>query len=594
MTPVVFENRFGWLHPAPGGRGVVLCPPYGYEALCTHRGWREIAETLAAAGIPTLRFDYSGTGDSDGDEDEPDRVAAWLASIVAAVKCLRAETGVQRVALCGLRLGGTLAALAAECIASVDALVLLAPIVSGRAYVRELRALGRMSQVPLEAIATGDVVESAGYRLHPAAAWEVARLDLRQLGFTPPHVLLLQAERGRDANLATRLAALGGAVAEAPFAGHDGFVRDALLSQAPVAEAAAIVAWLHALPPPPPGTPGVATCCRIELDVATEEPVRFGPGGALFGMMCRPRHPDPSRPAVIILNTGANHHVGNARMAVTLARRLARDGVTSLRMDAGGVGDSVLRQGGPSLALYSDASVADTLHAVAWLEGAGHGGCLVVGLCAGAWVGLHAALAERRIVGLAAINLQRFIWRPHMSLQVALRTQKRSTATYIAALRDPASWRQLLRGEVDLLGIFRILGRRLLYRLGAQLSGAISGLLGGESALHQVRRWMRELAERNVKVLMLYSDEDPGIDELETFFGPGGQRLRRLANVELGVVGQADHSLNAYPARALVMHHLEQFVLGCTLPVARRAPVARRGEVAERPRAAPPAGAMRV
>ena len=61
MTPVVFENRFGWLHPAPGGRGVVLCPPYGYEALCTHRGWREIAETLAAAGIRSLGGEFGST-----------------------------------------------------------------------------------------------------------------------------------------------------------------------------------------------------------------------------------------------------------------------------------------------------------------------------------------------------------------------------------------------------------------------------------------------------------------------------------------------------------------------------------------------------
>ena len=584
MKPVVFENCFGWLHPAEGNRGVILCAPYGYEALCTHRGWRGLAATLATAGYPTLRFDYPGTGDSGGGESDPARVESWLRGIEAAAACLRATAGVSRIALCGLRLGATLATLVAARIPDVDALVLMAPVVSGRSYVRELRAFGKVAQVPLEAIAGGDMVESGGYRLHAEAASDIGRIDLRRLATAPaPRILLLQSDSRRVPELAPHFASLGCQVAEMPFAAHDTFICDALLSRAPDQEAAGIVAWLAALPAAPPAAAPLAAAPappRLDLTDATEQPVWFGPDDQLFGILCRPTRPDPRRPAVVILNTGANHHVGNARMGVELARRLAACGVASLRMDVGGVGDSALREGGPSRALYTDSSVDDVCAAVGWLDEAGHGGAVVVGLCAGAWIGLHAALADRRVIGLVAINLQRFIWRPHMSLQVVLRSHKRSSATYLAALRDPACWRQLLRGEVDLVGICRMLGRRFAYRIGSRLAGLAAGLMGRESALHQVRRWMAELAQRRVSVLFIYSDEDPGIDELETFFGPGGRRLQRHENVALQTVTQADHSLNSYPARALVLDRLVRFVGGCAtqLPTAARTnPIRRRG-----------------
>ena len=35
----------------------MLCKPFGYEAICAHRGLRAFANSAAALGVPTLRFD---------------------------------------------------------------------------------------------------------------------------------------------------------------------------------------------------------------------------------------------------------------------------------------------------------------------------------------------------------------------------------------------------------------------------------------------------------------------------------------------------------------------------------------------------------
>src|SRR5258708_25204080 len=142
MKPVIFDECFGWLHegePA-AARGVVLCQPFGREAMWVHKGWRVFAEALAGAGSPTLRFDYAGTGDSAGESEDGVQIEQWLRSIRSAIAYLKQTTGGTQGGLCGLRLGPTLPALvAAE--EEADELVLLAPVLSGRQYLRELRLL---------------------------------------------------------------------------------------------------------------------------------------------------------------------------------------------------------------------------------------------------------------------------------------------------------------------------------------------------------------------------------------------------------------------------------------------------------------------
>ncbi len=102
----------------------MLCPALGYEYMSAFRTWRVLAGRLAALGFDTLRFDYDGTGNSAGDPEEPDRVAAWLRSIELAIAEIRRLSGAGPLALVGLRAGGMLALQAAAAAGGVDRLVL--------------------------------------------------------------------------------------------------------------------------------------------------------------------------------------------------------------------------------------------------------------------------------------------------------------------------------------------------------------------------------------------------------------------------------------------------------------------------------------
>lgn len=110
---------------APGPRGVVIVTGGPQYRVGSHRQFVLLARALAARGMPVLRFDLRGMGDSEGGARDyraagPD-IAGALAQFFAAVPALR------EVALWGLCDGATAAACHAPSDARVHALILLNP-----------------------------------------------------------------------------------------------------------------------------------------------------------------------------------------------------------------------------------------------------------------------------------------------------------------------------------------------------------------------------------------------------------------------------------------------------------------------------------
>lgn len=132
-------------HPAATSasrRGVVFCNPFGQEAIRTHRLLRVLADRLAAAGFHVLRFDYFGTGDSEGDETGA-TLDRWIDDVQLADAMLRSEIGVNSSAWFGARLGATIAMLASRRGAPPERLVCWDPVLDGRAYLDEIDAAHR-------------------------------------------------------------------------------------------------------------------------------------------------------------------------------------------------------------------------------------------------------------------------------------------------------------------------------------------------------------------------------------------------------------------------------------------------------------------
>lgn len=188
------KTLFGALHPAQTTSAkrtaVLLCNPFGEEAVRAHRIYRVFANRLSRAGFPTLRFDYFGTGDSAGAAEEA-TLDDWIDDVVRAASELRSQTGASRVAVVGLRLGATLATLATlprdgKPRLAAQHVLLWDPVIDGAVYLRELAASHAeyMSEEmgegmpPPRANAAGHPEESLGHPLSAQLSSAIARIDL--------------------------------------------------------------------------------------------------------------------------------------------------------------------------------------------------------------------------------------------------------------------------------------------------------------------------------------------------------------------------------------------------------------------------------
>ncbi|MGY6258304.1 serine aminopeptidase domain-containing protein [Paraburkholderia caledonica] len=582
MRPVVFDGQFGWLHPAAGPHGVVLCYPFGYDALCTYRGMRRLAERLAMRGVPVLRFDYPGTGDSAGDASGPGLWRAWIDSIRQAVALLRQSTGIEHVSLCGLRLGGTLAALAAQELGDVDGLVLLSPVLSGKNYQRELRA-GYRQWLSMPAAMdctpepdTDEFVEAYGFRLYRETIESLRAVDLRRDAPSPARrVLVLDSlDATRVDALVTHYREQGVEVERQGFDEYSKFMMEALDSEIPHAAFESIENWLVG---DSTGSPAAVSAVSayagdveghiVEAGV-TETPVSID-NGRLFGIYCVPHSQSATScgstgaPAVLIVNTGAVSRIGNARLGVRFARRLARQGIASLRVDLGGLGDSQPSLDAVTLdALYAQNGADDAACAARWLTARGHRGAVLLGICAGAYVGLHAASREPAVTGAMLVNLQKFTWRNicdengKPTVRVAAIG---STRSYLRSMCEPRKWLRVVKGQTGGWPVARELATRVAGLLRATLADRIERITGLQLGANEERRPFAALDARGVETRLLYGVLDEGVEELEKYFGVRGIRLQRLNRVRVVFCERTDHAILSASAQENVMSHFEDF-----------------------------------
>jgi alpha-beta hydrolase superfamily lysophospholipase len=404
---------YGWVSRPPGGvarGGAVLCPPMGEEGRAAHRTFRRLAEDLATAGIVALRFDYDGTGDSAGLQDDAERVPAWLDSIEAARQYLL-DLGAPTVAAVGMRLGATLAAVrSATADAPFSSLVLWDPCLSGRTFLREGEALYGFGETGL-AVPDDGLRHTPGFQYDADTAKAMRSVDLGKIPTdrrVADRVLLLtRDDRPVPDGITTRLAQEGPRLETGAAAGQ-GQLLDVPpeLSVVPAQVLTQIASWLcdavADVTAVPVKTPDAEHGVLVGSGPEGAEPVRewlsrIGPDG-IVGLVDEPvdlaaRSTDRPLPWVVLVNVAAEHHIGPGRRWVEWARRWAALGYRVVRVDQSGVGDSPTRPGSQDDRAFAPEWIDDMRHVVTQLaaDGARVG---IVGLCSGSYSAFEVAMWE--------------------------------------------------------------------------------------------------------------------------------------------------------------------------------------------------------
>jgi pimeloyl-ACP methyl ester carboxylesterase len=577
------QSLFAWLHGPGDGtafdHGVLICPPVGYEQVHAHRSLRHLADALAEAGFPVVRLDYHGTGDSPGSADDPGRLATWVENVRDGRSWLEEHLGCTRVSLVGLRLGATLAAQATTD-RGVDGLLLWAPVVRGRTYVRELQALSRTSAGPPAESAA--VIEAGGFVLSEAAAEELRRLDLLR---TAPHcrraLLLTRDDLPADTELLKHLRAAGIDADQTAQPGYTDMMAEPHYGKVPQQAIDYAVAWLRAaemqskfriaerrLPFPGGDLPVVSALCGRQV---REHPLTVAAQPHLFGILSEPTVPAPfSPPHVVMLNAGSAYRVGPNRLYVGVARQLAARGFPCLRLDLCGLGDSVAADAAGENDPYPATAFRDIALTLSYLkEGLGAQRVVLLGLCSGAYAAFQAAaqLADAALVESVLINPLTFYWREGMTLEASPARQVQSFLNALASARQPRKWLQLLTGQskLGLAGALRLLiARWQRFHRAPTEPSALHDSAARSYPSHAVREDLpgdlRRVATTGRHLAFFFAESDPGRALLTLHGGRQVKEMRRAGTLSLTVLENADHTFSRRAAREALGRALAEYL----------------------------------
>lgn len=405
--PIWFGNEerplFGWIHlPDQAAAGVVLCSPIGIEGSPGYRGFTVLAKRLEAAGIVVLRFDYTGTGDSASDTDSVPSVDIWAEDIKSAIELVR-STGVSQVCLVGLRIGALLAAHVAPEVL-IDALVLWDPCLSGRRFLREQAILGSVVPGVGNPNETSDM-DIPSIDLPQELARTLTNVDLGlETGALPKSVFVLtRPDRPVDRLFRNRLGEVHTDWAEAP---EQYKFFESTVPYMPEGTIKEIAEWCIAKlrvsssdvvePQCPPMAWSPATLSDSAGTSVIERPVLLDEAG-LFGIFTEPSptlnaKDDSFSPKILLINLAGDRRTGPSRLWVKLGRRWAGQGMSVLRLDLRGLGDSPARPGESPYEIYPANGIDDVIAGAHFLSPGDPSEVLIVGVCSGAYHAAEAAM----------------------------------------------------------------------------------------------------------------------------------------------------------------------------------------------------------
>lgn len=539
-----------------------MCSAWGYEELCVRASWRQLADALAIAGFPTLRFDYPGVCDSLGASTEPWRLDDWVEAAKAAAALLLDVSQARRIIVLGQGLGAGVAILTAQQLANVEGLVLLAPFSKGRAYVRELSVSASMladaAGVSVAARSDGSL-SVLGFELPASFVDDVKKLNFTKLERLPaPRVLLVDRVQSlRDQELADHFRHLGAVVDRVPYTGYEDLVSNPTIAEhphevfSPIVEQ--MVAWRGDQTRPLTSAPRVPQPAKPLVGPSWREtPVRIS-RNHLFGVLCEPLAPRIEDVA-LFLNCGANPHTGWRRMTVDHARALAEHGIASLRIDTTGIGDcpAPIDFGDK---IYTEAQTADVLAAVDWLAGQGGAKVTLIGVCSGAYQAFRVALRDPRIEQAIIVNLMVFARDPACSVSELIKFYSRSNTEYFSRVLDRDGLIKLLKGQVPVARLLSVILRRIADSARRRLAGLLHPLLGNR-VLSEPQKQLAALAARGTPISFVTSVGDLGEDELTKYFGRDCVGLRAYNNVTWSRIRHADHNLTTQESADWLRDHL--------------------------------------
>jgi dienelactone hydrolase len=585
------EPIYAVLHTPPNGLrtrvAALILPPFGIDDESSYRPRRDWATRMAESGIATARIDFPGTDDSVGSPFAPNRFQTWVDSTVQTAHWLRDRTGCDRLVAVGISLGGLIACQAIAAGAPIDDLVLWGVRATGRAHLRELRALAAMvageGVDPLEDTrAPAGAVWIGGHMMSAETAEELSGINLTEVPLPQAElrrVLLVGRDaHGVDAKLANSLVESG---ADVTVIEADDYYR--LIAQpdwgwTPTKTISASIEWLRSAldadfkvirHSPAVEAHKVLESVVFEYDgnsIRERLSELQTSDGRLTGIISEPAGGERAPYGLVIINAGALRHTGPSRLYVDMARRAAASGVTAVRFDLPGAGDS----DGSRVKAYErrpedDARPVAVLREIYdHLQKVGVADRFVAaGLCMGGYLAIRLVLADERSIGAVSMNPPALLW---------TNAQTRRSGKWFASISGAGGL--VAEGHADQRpssALRRIAHRAdharraIEFRLGHRLMNVeLLWRFEHRAGISSASKTLDQLGGTSARVLLLFSDNEtvPRILALSTL----AAKLQRNPNIDVEHLPTGDHDLRPLRTQEIVLERLSSVLheLGST------------------------------
>ena len=540
---------------------VLVCNTVGHEAIHAYRSMVRLGDAIAAAGPAAFRFDFAATGNSSGDADAADLVAAWQANIADQARDLRERWGFERIVVVAFRLAAPLLTAVIDEL-DVDGIVFWEPVTRGKSFVREIRAVAQFAEDPV----AGDPgkIESGGFTFTAGTVSSIGALSL-DADAIPAGLPLLLVSRGKNPRLNAGKLAGRNPLEELRSREYDRMICEPHYTELPLESIACINRWLESLSVHGSGTfskpdlRGTADIVSDEHTRAVTESFFRTPEGALFGVVTRPAGYEPGgTPTIVLSNAGSVCSAGPNRIYVQIARALAAAGHEVVRFDLRNLGDSVTGDVESANDPYPETASADIRHLLAHCRASfGAQSFVLAGLCSGSHSSYHFALSNEdpAVQEIVLINPLTYYYTPGMSLDNPLQHRTvRYAKSYARSARRPENWRRLLTGQVNyrrLAGFFIRVSLKLLRNVARKVAS-----LWTHHPLSRMDEDLAGLNRRGIRVTYVFSDTDPGYwiaraDSPKTF-----RDLVSSGESTVIFIKDADHTMSRADNRAELVQQL--------------------------------------
>ena len=579
------EPIYGVLHtPRNGVRtrvAALILPPFGIDDESSYRPRRDWATTMAESGIATARIDFPGTDDSVGSPFAPNRFQAWVDSTVQTAHWLRDLTGCDRVVAIGISLGGLIACQAIAAGAPIDDLVLWGVRATGRAHLRELRALAAMVAGdgidPLEDTrAPAGALWIGGHMMSAETAEALKAVNLAEIPLPQAElrrVLLVGRDaHGVDDKLANSLVESG---ADLTVIEADDYYR--LIAQpdwgwTPTKTISASIEWLRDVPEPDfkviPHAPAVEAHTILDSVVFEYEGTSIRErvseletsDGRLTGIISEPTGGERAPYCLVVINAGALRHTGPSRLYVEMARRAAASGVPAARFDLPGAGDSDGSRvkayerrpeddAGP-LAVLSE--IYDHLHKIGVADR-----FVAAGLCMGGYLAIRLSIEDERSIGVVSMNPPALLW---------TNAQTRRAGKWFASISGAGGLVADGHAEQRPSGALRRIAHRasharraVEFRLGHRLMNVdLLWRFEHRAGISSASKTLDQLGGTRARVLLLFSDNEtvPRILARSTL----AAKIQRSPNIDIEHLPTGDHDLRPLRTQEIVLERVSSML----------------------------------